>query len=109
MHSPDKWVIVNIMKGLYKVLGGWNGGYLGADSWRMSSGLKNIESDPDDENYYLMHSHSGSIYRCHKKANGLTMLSGSILSKMQNISDEVITVSVEEYLKEIKREREGDK
>jgi len=104
MYNPDKWVIVNTMKDVYKVLGGWSGGYLDGDSWRMSSGLKSVEVDPDDDNYYLMHNHSGSIYKCHKQGEGVTGLSGSILSQIQDVNDEVKTVSVEEYLEATKEE-----
>lgn len=96
MHSPDRWVIVKVIGG-YKVLGGWSGGYLDSDNWRLSSGLERIEVDPDNEDFYLMHNFSGSIYRCHKKTEGMTALSGSIFSQLQELSDEVKTVSVEEF------------
>lgn len=98
-HSPDKWVIVKIetkdKDDLYKVLGGWSGGYLDSDSWRMSSDLEKIEEEGD---YYLMHNYSGSIYKCHKEGNGLTALSGSIYSQLEGLEDkEISLVSVEEF------------
>lgn len=43
-YTPNKWEIVRLQDGdkepVFKVLGGWSGGYLDGDSWRMSSGLE---------------------------------------------------------------------
>lgn len=93
-YRPDKWTIVYMGEDVYKVLGGWSGGYLDGDEWRLSSGLKRIEEKGD---YYLMHNHSGSIYECHKNGEGMTILSCSIYSKIQGLGDEVKIVTVEEF------------
>lgn len=90
-YNPDKWVIVGI-EGNYKVLGGWSGGYLDGDSWRLSSGLVKIEEDSENSDYYLMHNHSGSIYKCHKNAEGTNFISAGILAKFLNIGAKQITV-----------------
>ena len=51
-YRPDNWVVIKFTqqvksgntgygrteKVFYKVLGGWSGGYLDGDSWRMNSG-----------------------------------------------------------------------
>lgn len=99
-YSPDKWSILKMKDGVYKVLAGWSGGYLDSDSWKVSSGLLSIEEDGD---YYLMHNHSGSVYRCHKQSEGMTHLSASIYSKIQEECSkagyEVKTVTVEEFNK----------
>lgn len=65
-HIPDKWVILEIPAG-YKLFATWTGNYLDGDSWRINSGIQNIEQD--DDNYYFK-GYSGSIYQCHKKAYG---------------------------------------
>jgi hypothetical protein len=71
-NTPDNWVILKIetqnetIETYYKVLGGWSGGYLDGDSWRMNSGIVSHERDGD---YWLFHGHSGSVYRCHVDAN----------------------------------------
>ena len=96
IYNPDKWVMVKSSQ-VVKVLGGWSGGYLDGDSWRLSSGLLRIEDDPEDPNYYLMHNHSGSIYRCHKNAEGTNSVSGYILSKLIDMGAKKI--SVEEFNK----------
>lgn len=93
MKTPDRWIIVKIPGGA-KVLGSWSGGYLDGDSWRLSSGLKNIEENGD---YYLMHNFSGSIYKCHKKMEGMNMVALSIFQQMKDMSDEVKQISVEEF------------
>lgn len=104
MYNPDRWVIVEIENPkhgkLHKVLGGWSGGYLDSDNWRMSSGLEKIEEDGD---YYLMHNYSGSVYKCHKNSEGVTVLSGSILGQMEDQAKKlgegysVKIVTVEEF------------
>ena len=77
-YTPDLWVIVEMVtekNTIYKVLGSWYGGYLGSDSWRLSSGVtKVIEHD----NHYEVHNHSGSIYTCYKGAEGISTYTTSI-------------------------------
>jgi microcystin-dependent protein len=77
-YTPDLWVIVEMVtekNTIYKVLGSWYGGYLGSDSWRLSSGVtKVIEHD----NHYEVHNHSGSIYTCHKGVEGISTYTTSI-------------------------------
>jgi hypothetical protein len=74
-YRPDNWVVIKVMESKighphYKVLGGWSGGYLDGDSWRMNSGVVDVEKKDD---YYLFYGRSGSVYQCHKDAYGLRM------------------------------------
>lgn len=85
MYTPDKWVILKLKNDdqiIYKVMGGWQGGYLGNDSWRVNSGITKVEVDND---YYLFHGHSGSTYKCHKKMYGMTYLMSTVLPESDNI------------------------
>ena len=93
VHSPDRWLIVGDGKN-FKVLGGWSGGYLDGDSWRLSSGLQKIEEDGD---YYLMQNYSGSVYKCHKQGEGMIVIMAGILAQLQEQSDDVRTYTVEEF------------
>lgn len=82
-YNPDKWVIVKFKRDQetwHKVLGSWYGGYLDGDSWRLSSGLERIEEDGE---FYLMHNFSGSVYRCHKKMEGMHMTSAGIFETIK--------------------------
>lgn len=105
IYNPDNWVIVKFNSkehgSAYKVLGGWSGGYLDGDSWRLSSGLNDIEEDGE---YYLMHNHSGSVYKCHKDGNGMGYLSANqynIMKKqVEEAGAEISTITVEEFLSE---------
>ncbi len=70
-YVPDNWVVLKMKhndKVGYKVLAGWSGGYLDGDSWRMNSGITEIEDDGD---WWLIRGHSGSVYRCGKSRYGL--------------------------------------
>jgi hypothetical protein len=63
-YCPDNWVVIRLVgdKVHYRVLGGWFGGYLSGDSWRLSSGIVRHDFDGD---YWYFFGTSGSCYRCH--------------------------------------------
>ena len=96
MHSPDKWVILKVAEDLYKVLGGWQGGYLDGDSWRLSSGIVKIEDDGD---FHLIHNHSGSIYKCHKDCEGMTMEMNGIYIQAKERHPEIECILFDDYVK----------
>ena len=87
-YAPDAWVIVHIQiedDSIHKVLGGWYGGYAGADSWRLNSGITRIEDDGDGR--FRIHGNSGSVYLVHKDTQRTTMLMGSIIERMREEAD----------------------
>ena len=102
-YSPDKWVIAVFNRGtdkeVSKVMGGWSGGYLDGDSWRISSGIKEVEKDGD---YYNIINHSGSVYRCHKEMNDMTpymaQVYGDFKKKLEDDGNTVELITVEEFL-----------
>ena len=83
MYTPDNWVIVKIAhpdEVIYKILGGWSGGYLDGDSWRLNSGITKVEEDGD---YFIFHGYSGSAYQCHKDAEALRHNCSGIFRMLQ--------------------------
>ena len=55
METPDKWVVLKIEHEgniIYKVFASWYGGYLGSDSWKLNSGIKDIEIPLEDTYIY---------------------------------------------------------
>jgi hypothetical protein len=87
-YRPDRWVVVEFdspKHGIYrKVLASWYGGFAGSDTWKLSSGVTNVE---DKGNYWLVHNESGSKYYCHKEAEGLSSLSYSIYCELESQSE----------------------
>ena len=72
-YNPDSWVVIKMTtknETFYKVLGGWSGGYLNGDSWRLNSGVEKIERVEDKLHFYGA---SGSVYICDPKSYGLRM------------------------------------
>ena len=61
-ETPDNWVIVDL-NGVRKILCSWAGGYLGADEWRLSSGIVRVV---DFNDRYDIVNTSGSLYVCYK-------------------------------------------
>ena len=83
-YFPDNWVVLKMSPGsetLYKVLGGWSGGYLDGDSWRMNSGITKVTEEGDD--YLKFWGYSGSCYVCHKNSYGLRMNNSGIYNQLK--------------------------
>ena len=101
VYSPDRWVVVRISNDtecIEKVLAGWYGGYLGSDSWKLSSGITHANIDGDVIEF---HNHSGSVYRCHKNCYGMSGYMASIYSgweQDQKNSTTRIKVLAEDWL-----------
>jgi len=94
-YIPDSWVIVKIkrvdVKPVYRILAGWYGGYINADSWRLSSGVSKVK---DFGKYYRIENYSGSIYDCFKDDNKLTVLTESIFKNLGIGNDELTEISI---------------
>jgi hypothetical protein len=73
-YNPDRWVVVKIGGDdpHYRVRGGWSGGYLDGDSWRMNSGIVRADFDGD---YWYFYGSSGSCYKCHVDSYGFNTVS----------------------------------
>lgn len=104
IETPDKWTILKVCQGfketIYKIMAGWNGGYLGADEWRINSGIASYE---DCDDHYLFHGYSGSVYQCYKGREGFTSLSQSVyrrfVSESQGTDTTIEQITVEDYVK----------
>ena len=71
-YTPEKWQIIQISDDnitVQKVFAGWYGGYLGSDSWKLSSGI--VDCVEFDDRYEFTN-HSGSLYICYKQSQGTT-------------------------------------
>ena len=98
-YTPDNWVVIKFTqqvksgntgygrteKVFYKVLGGWSGGYLDGDSWRLNSGIVDVEETTDS---FIFIGNSGSRYICHKTQECLRMNTAGIWKQMQEASEE---------------------
>jgi hypothetical protein len=81
-HAPDKWILVKITGDdpHYRLFGSWYGGYGGADSWRMNSGITSMIEEDD---HYLFIGSSGSTYACHKDTYGASSYGMSVARSYQ--------------------------
>ena len=105
-YYPDAWVLVCFdtptYGKIYKILAAWYGGYLGSDSWKLSSGVVSIS---ETESTYEVHNDSGSVYVCPKSVERFTGITASVYSNWQeqisseNSSIKLTVVSMEDYLK----------
>ena len=98
MYTPDRWVVVKItgyndrQKPIYKVFASWYGGFAGADSWKLNSGITKATL----EGYvYSFEGYSGSVYECHIDSYGANFYGSSVLDDMiENSKDKGITIEI---------------
>ena len=80
-YNPDRWVILEFTTDgdipIRKILSGWYGGFAGADTWRLSSGITAVH---DKGTFYEIENESGSVYTCVKSCYGMSSYSASIYS-----------------------------
>ena len=83
-YRPDNWVVIKMMQPgqdtFYKVLGGWSGGYLDGDSWRLNSGIAKVVYR---EEYVDFYGESGSVYQCHLSQYRLRMSNAGIWNQLK--------------------------
>ena len=80
MYIPDRWVAVSVRtptETMRKILGGWRGGYLKGDHWRLSSPIVEVI---DHDSHYEVRNESGSVYMCYKQMEGFTALMESVFN-----------------------------
>jgi len=83
--TPDSWVIVEVNhegEQFQKILSGWSGGYLYGDSWRMSSRIKEMNINIDQD-YITVETDSGSVYNLRKEYQGLRMSNAGIYNQLK--------------------------
>ena len=86
-YSPDDWVILKVWFATQdraftqlRVLGGWRGGYLDGDAWRINSGIQAI--DADDLEYRFL-GRSGSVYLCRRGGYRMSRIMASGLEELK--------------------------
>ena len=84
--TPDKWIVLKIdgEKPVYKVFAMWSGGYLDCASWKLNSGIVDVETTGSHWDFI---GQSGSIYRCRKNSYDTTVYGAGVLSNLIDKSD----------------------
>jgi len=80
-YAPDRWVLVKAIsdKGKhYRVVATFYGGYLGADAWKISSGIANAKYEND---MWILPQVSGSVYECREGAYGMGLYTSMVLGE----------------------------
>jgi hypothetical protein len=82
INTPDNWVVFKISGDdpHYKVLAGWSGGYLDADSWRINSGITSVK---ETATHFEFYGASGSCYKCNKHAYCLRNNNAYVWNELQ--------------------------
>lgn len=88
-YRPEEWVILRFVGELPypdRVLGGWRGGFIDPDSWRLNSGISEIRDLGDT---YEFDGYSGSVYVCHKMNEGRTVWLSSVIAQLETALEPV--------------------
>jgi hypothetical protein len=94
-YNPDRWVMLKFNHNgelIYKILGSWYGGYAKGDSWKLNSGVTKIEEDGQT---YLFYGSSGSVYRCHKNAYGMSGYTSGVYASFHKEVAEAANVTLD--------------
>ena len=76
---------------IQKILSSWYGGWAGSDSWRLSSGITEVEELEDS---YIIKNESGSVYTCFKKRYGMSAYTMAVL---EDFKKQAVITMVEKY------------
>ena len=93
-YTPDRWVVIEIAMDntkIQRILSSWYGGWAGSDSWRLSSGITEVEELEDS---YIIKNESGSVYTCFKKRYGMSAYASGIL---ESFKKQALVTIVEKY------------
>ena len=78
-YTPDSWKIVVIESKengkIYKVLASWYGGFAGSNSWKLSSGIEDVQIEGK---VFTMPQSSGSVYICHEDNEHVSGIMGGV-------------------------------
>ena len=77
----------------YRLLVGSSGGYLDGDSWRVNSGITEVN---ETDNYYYFKGSSGSEYRCSKESYTLRMNNAHIWERLQTLHGDKVEMIPED-------------
>lgn len=83
--TPDNWVIIEVNhegEQFQKILSGWSGSYLYGDSWRMSSTIKAININVNQD-FFTVETKSGSVYTLWKSRQRLGMSNAGIYNELK--------------------------
>lgn len=93
-YHPDNFILIRVKDSDdLHIAGGWSGGYLSGDSWRLSTKVVSIEKEVD---MLTFTSASGSVYKASVDQYRMSMVIASVLD------GSVEPVSHEEFLKILK-------
>ena len=91
IYYPDRWLVLKFTiakETFYKLFTTWSGGYCQGDSWKLNSGIKNINITEERIEFY---GKSGSIYSCNFGAQGNTLYGSGVLS---NLVEQASTIGI---------------
>ena len=93
-YTPDCWVVIELdYDGVktQKILSSWYGGFAGSNSWRLSSGITEVEELEDS---FVFKNESGSVYTCYKVRYGMSSYAMGIL---EDFKKQASITMVEKY------------
>lgn len=94
-YTPDRWIVVELTSSdttIKKVFSGNYGGYCGANTWKLSSGITEVNKYEDR---YEFLNHSGSLYICYKHSYGTTSYMDSIYAGWVDLITDTVSIKID--------------
>jgi hypothetical protein len=95
-YTPDRWTVVELTGpdgSIKKVFSGNYGGYCGSDTWKLSSGITEVNKYEDR---YEFLNESGSLYICYKHAYGMSGYMHSIYAGWVDLITDTMSIKLDE-------------
>lgn len=119
-YNPDVFVILKVFyQGdiMYRTLGGWYGGYLDGDSWRLSSPIVSVNMGAeytDSIPNLQIYNESGSVYNLGASIYKLSTTTFGVLNSLMESTAKQTNISVimfesfEEFLEDFNEYKESE-
>lgn len=88
IYTPDRYILIKLSSGDFKVLASWDGGYLEGDSWQLNSGIEKVTVCGTEVEF---HGFSGSIYKVNKNSIGMNSMAKNVFANLKSLGCDRIT------------------
>jgi len=94
-YTPDCWKIVELTntatgESHKRILCNWYGGYLGGDSWKLSSGNMSVEDHGD---HWVVPQRSGTVYQLYKNREKVSGTMENVFNSFEQKPQDVVTMN----------------
>jgi len=106
-YVPDRWMILELIHNdetIIKIFSGDYGGYLGSDTWKLSSEIEEFIPHAD---HYEFKNASGSVYKCYYNCYGMSGYMTSIYRGWESKQTDEFKIRIDDAFEPTSEQRTG--